>query len=176
MLKNYEEKLKNSLKSLFENDFYLIEKNLNERSISHKLACYLQKQFDELSVDCEYNGNANNPDGTKRIEVKQANGKVCSDGEEHLVYPDIIIHKRGNNDNNELIIEIKKSTNNNQSFDRQKLEFYTNGSENSSYPYKFGCFIVITTGKKENKENKECCLTWYQNGKVIKEDNINLDS
>lgn len=175
MLKNYEEKLKNSLKSLFENDFYLIEKNLNEISISHKLACYLQKQFDELSVDCEYNGNANNPDDIKLICIIEKKGKVRFDGKEHLVYPDIIVHKRGSNDYNELIIEIKKSTNNKRNkrcFDHAKLEFYTNESKNSFYPYKLGCFMIINTGQKEIKK---CCLTWYQNGKVIKEENINLD-
>ena len=43
-------------------DYYLLEKDVNERSITHKLAGYLQKHlsehFDEhYDVDCEYNRN-----------------------------------------------------------------------------------------------------------------------
>lgn len=47
--------IKNVLKKLRESDFQLLEINVNERTISHKLAEHLQKNIVDLSVDCEYN-------------------------------------------------------------------------------------------------------------------------
>jgi hypothetical protein len=49
------EKVKYCLLKLKRRDKYLLEKDLNERTITHKLATYLQEQFQELNVDCEYN-------------------------------------------------------------------------------------------------------------------------
>ena len=40
---------------LFKNDSFLLENSVNERSISHKLVIYLEKQFPDWDVDCEYN-------------------------------------------------------------------------------------------------------------------------
>lgn len=43
------------------NDRYLLENNLNERAITHKLAEYYQLLFREWNVDCEYNRNLGKP-------------------------------------------------------------------------------------------------------------------
>ena len=37
------------------NTEFLLEKNLNERTITHKLANYFEKYFSNYDVDCEYN-------------------------------------------------------------------------------------------------------------------------
>lgn len=50
-------KIKKGLNYLLKNDSYLLENNLSERSITHKLAEYYQKIFFEWNVDCEYNKN-----------------------------------------------------------------------------------------------------------------------
>ena len=47
--------LKNALKKLREFDSQLLEINVNERTISHKLAEHIQEKIYDLSVDCEYN-------------------------------------------------------------------------------------------------------------------------
>ncbi len=49
------QKIRTSLKKLREHDNTLLEINVNERTISHKLAEYIQNGFLEFSVDCEYN-------------------------------------------------------------------------------------------------------------------------
>jgi hypothetical protein len=51
---------------LLENDRYLLERNVNERSITHKLAEYYQDLFKNWNVDCEYNKNLS---GTKKIMI-----------------------------------------------------------------------------------------------------------
>jgi hypothetical protein len=48
-------KLEAAIISLLEEDHYLIQNNVSERAITHKLAEYLQKEFPEYKVDCEYN-------------------------------------------------------------------------------------------------------------------------
>lgn len=51
-------KIEIAIDFLFSNDLYLLERGLNERSISSKLANYLQLLFFGYNVDCEYNGDA----------------------------------------------------------------------------------------------------------------------
>ena len=46
-----------ALSELIERDSFLFEADANERSITHKLAEYLQAQFQDWNVDCEYNRN-----------------------------------------------------------------------------------------------------------------------
>jgi len=51
------EKIKIGLDSLLSYDGYLLENNVSERAITHKLAEHYQKLFPEWNVDCEYNRN-----------------------------------------------------------------------------------------------------------------------
>ena len=44
-----------ALNKLKQQDHQLLEISINERTISHKLAEYMQKEFSDLFVDCEYN-------------------------------------------------------------------------------------------------------------------------
>lgn len=43
-------KLNNALSELFKKDKILIKNNINERTISHRLAIYLQKEFQDYDV------------------------------------------------------------------------------------------------------------------------------
>jgi hypothetical protein len=146
------EKVKKALDKLKNKDEYLLEKNHSERCIAHRLAIYLEEQFNyEYDVDCEYNRELDN---SKRVEL---------DDEDKLVYPDIIVHKRGTNQNNLLILEIKKS-NNDQSKgrnkDKSKLEQYT--SKSKSLKYKLGIFIDIEVGEKIKRSYE---IELFENGK-----------
>lgn len=46
-----------SVRRLIKDDRYLLEKEVNERSQTHKLAEYLQAYLPDWNVDCEYNKN-----------------------------------------------------------------------------------------------------------------------
>lgn len=48
-------KVEKAINILSKNDAFLLEGNVNERSISHKLAEYLQQEFNDWNVDYEYN-------------------------------------------------------------------------------------------------------------------------
>jgi hypothetical protein len=51
------EKIISCINELFANDQYLLLNNANERTIAHRFAVYLEKEFEhsEYKVDCEYN-------------------------------------------------------------------------------------------------------------------------
>lgn len=53
-LKQIESKVKTALQCLIKNDSFLLSNNTNERSITHKLAEYLQQEFPEQII---YNKN-----------------------------------------------------------------------------------------------------------------------
>ena len=104
MINAVKQKVSLALEKLFKEDHYLLEEDANERSISHRLALYLQEMFPKWDVDCEYNRNLK--------EVKSLNmPSSCvswDDTEARTVFPDIIVHHRGTNENL-LVIEMKKT-------------------------------------------------------------------
>jgi len=91
-------------------DLLLID--VNERSITHRLGIYLQEQFPEWDVDCEYNRLIDNKKQmvlTKRLKAKIGE-TTPEDTQAKTVYPDLIIHHRISTENL-VVIEVKKSTN-----------------------------------------------------------------
>jgi len=134
---------------LLKNDAVLLINDVNERSITHKLAEYLQLQFPDWDVDCEYNRKG---DATKTID---GNMEECAEHKkQYRVYPDIIIHRRNTNDNL-LVIEVKKNTSTkNKECDERKLIEFTKKGE---YHYSYGLFI-------EFYESLKCIGEWYEKG------------
>ena len=168
--------VKSALKLLNKKDKHLMLYNLNEQAIAHQLAVKLAKYFAKLNVDCEYNGNVDANKGRKEIQMlndklgkfKSRRHKPHLPREEVInlsVTPDIIIHKRGRNRDNMLIVEIKKSTNKNTyafEFDEEKVKAYTlpegHSSDKSFFCYKFGLILIIGCLEHETDE-----LIWYEN-------------
>lgn len=141
--------LNKSIDELFEKDSQIILEsyNLHERTITHKLAIYIEKHFQDTHyvVDVEYNRMRNvygeNVIGNaigKNLDFEKY-GKDPSN-----VYPDIIVHKRDTN-NNLLEIELKMQwKNTKRDFDYQKINEYID-----QLGYQFGVYIELT----ENREN-----------------------
>jgi hypothetical protein len=138
-------KFSRALQVFTENDLHLLIHNANERTVTHKLAEYLQDQFSEYNVDCEYNRNGHEP---KRVRLDDAYDEP--EGKKYKsIYPDIIVHRRGTNEHNLLIVEAKKSTDSRgaarELFDKKKLVAYAT-SEELHYPV--GIYIFFYTGKR----------------------------
>lgn len=118
---------------LYSNDKYLIDHQVNERSIVFRFAPYLQSELEKTNkykkynLDCEFNRNMDDP-------------KFIHEGEPG-VYPDLIIHRRGNNNNNLLIIEFKTYWNDNTAEDESKIREFVNLDR--SYKYKYGFSVVF---------------------------------
>ena len=129
-----EKHLINALEKLLEKDGYLLKVKANERSITHKVGLYLASEFLSFDVDCEYNR-----DGVSSKElISLANEKITADSTEAVtVYPDIIIHQRGANKKNLLVIEAKKSNSSvKDEVDLNKLKAFKRDLK-----YKFAAFV-----------------------------------
>lgn len=50
-------RIEKSLNMLIRNDLFLFEIDVHERTISHRLAVYLEQEFPSWNVDCEYDRN-----------------------------------------------------------------------------------------------------------------------
>ncbi len=131
------EKIRNAYLKLLKNDSYLLKVDTNERSITHRFAIYLEDEFPDYNVDCEYNRNDTDIKKIKKIELisKKYISATDKEGNTVSVYPDIIIHRRGTKDNF-IVIEAKKTTTNNNNNDEEKLKAYKNDLK-----YRYAFFV-----------------------------------
>ena len=148
------------------NGLYVGEKDrgwgaASERAIAHRLAVYLERELRNdgivedgglISVDCEYNRHL---DGMKThripekligiVEDAKRKPKPISDDEGFYVFsiaPDIIVHRRGEDDLNLLVVELKKTTNNEiPEYDDLKLSCFTKEG-GDEYGYLIGFAVV----------------------------------
>ena len=149
-----EEKVNLALDTFYEKDKYLIDNDIHERSMTHKLAIYLEELFKEYDVDCEYNKNISESKKIHDIESEiQKIRKIEKDEykDSVVVFPDITIHKRGNKLKNLLVIEVKKDNaiKNNKSkleeIDILKLKAYTTEDLN----YRYGIYINLKNSREK---------------------------
>ena len=97
-----------ALQKLVTSDAYLLTHNLGERCISSRLAMYLQDEFPEHSADAEYNRAGDVP---KRLDLAEDCANYQDEDGQSLVVPDIIVHTRGAEGPNILVLEVKKTSN-----------------------------------------------------------------
>lgn len=158
LLNQLKEIVSQALDELYFKDDYLIKNgsksnsHLSERSIMFRLGIYIDRIMGEkFNVDTEYNRNGADLKRYCNIDINKDKEVCC--------VPDIIIHKRGNNDNNILIIEIKPWWNQDNKTDIIKLKYFTDNTH--QYKYKFGLSLHI------GKTKEECCFQWLANGEIV---------
>ena len=109
-------RVKKAIQNLKESDLYLFEHNASERSIIYRFAMWLEVEFLEWCVDCEY--NLSPPDNWADIraryadvEARRKEREATKSSEDEIVsfYPDIVVHQRGKKENL-LVIEVRKSS------------------------------------------------------------------
>ena len=150
----------------------IIRIDINERTLSARLMFHLQtlllneiyqENYKEYSVDCEYNR-------INEIEYKIL--KVCEYIEktknfeevDKKVYPDIIVHKRNEN-NNLIVIEMKKVNSyiKKKENDKNRLKAMTNPRKLNNFNYILGVYFEVdTTG------NNNHIIEFFVNGKEYK--------
>ena len=162
-----------ALEKLKHDDAFLLEHDLNEQCISHKFAEILQPLFFPLNVDCEYNGNVQDPLNRKRIYIlkgkleklgllKERETESEGDYADRSVFPDIIIHRRGQTENY-CIIEVKKNSSKvKYDYDFLKLECYTLDMFGNQLGYQLGVFVELIVGNEIGYNIK-----YYKNGEEI---------
>jgi hypothetical protein len=112
-------RLEAALHRLLQEDRYLLENDLSERCIASRLAMYLQESLPEYNVDVEYNRDAAEP---KRLDIPEGCANRQDEHGRGLVVPDVVVHRRGRDGPNILVLEVKK-TSNPESFgcDRERI-------------------------------------------------------
>ena len=150
-----------SLSQLYAKDHYLIDNTpmngesdgkhyVGERAIVFRFAHYLLSNIEkmdvdpDLSLDCEYNRNG----CLNKALPSFPRG----------VIPDVIIHKRGSNDKNVLVMEFKTYWNDKQENDENKIIKLTD--QQGKYKYAYGMTVLIGSDKPK--------INLFVDGKEIK--------
>ncbi|MBI1248134.1 hypothetical protein GC197_09870 [bacterium] len=168
-----EQLFQKAIYTFFQKEQKLLLIDANERSISHKLAEHLLRAMPEhrygFQIDCEYNRHDLDP---KRLDlnppllVDYPNHVSTWDDKGTTVYPDIIVHQRRLQENL-LVIEIKKSTNNdNRERDLKKLKEFV---RHPDYEYEFALFLDIRTGHHIEKDLCARAIWFHCEGNVAVE-------
>lgn len=138
--------LRRALGNLLARDSYLLEVDANERTIAARLALYLQSEFPNWHVDCEYNRDGIEPKRLGNLELDPSS----EDTEARTVFPDIIVHERGTG-NNYLVLELKKTSNTvPRNVDFAKLQGYRR-----QLHYRHAVFVEIAVGNEPKIERLE---------------------
>ncbi len=128
--------LEETAEIFYKKEIKLIDNGVCERCVMFKFCTYFQKKIQKskllkkYNLDCEYNRNKYKPKGTRRFP--------------RGTYPDIILHRRGENTSNLAIIECKmkreswKREKGNIEKDKIKIEDFTDGNQ-----YCFDCGIIL---------------------------------
>jgi hypothetical protein len=99
---------------------------------------YLQHEFPEHHVDVEHNRDADTP---KRLRLPDECANDVDEHGESLVVPDVIVHRRDPEGPNILVLEVKKTTNQDPLHcDSMRIRAFR-----SQYGYEFAALIVCET-------------------------------
>jgi len=139
-----------ALTKLYKNQRYLILNRVSERSIVFWFGVYFfeglkDSEYANYDLDIEYNRNLSNAKKTRHFP--------------RGTYPDLIVHERGSNNNNVLVIEFKTWWNRQQSKDIQKIKDFTDTT--GEYNFQTGLFIEL--GREETE------IKVLINGEVVDE-------
>ena len=144
-----------ALQQLYDTDISLIQRHAHERSIAFRFGLYFtalvpQSSFAGvgITVDFDYNRNG--------VNAKLMEGF----NPRHGVFPDIILHQRGFNDVNILVIEFKGVWNRKlrkRAEDIRKLRGFTH-PERNDYQYGLGAFVDLNTTYANTQ------ITYFING------------
>lgn len=152
------EVLSSALERVVKEDTDLLRYDVNERSITHRLAVYLEEEVSgKWDVDVEYN-RVGEDEVSKAVPMEYLKSKIPDDVDPEdldakTVYPDVIVHNRGETYENLLVIEAKKSGGSGE-YDREKLTAYK-----EELRYKHGVFVTFK-GIRAGEDPGYCC-DWH---------------
>lgn len=125
-----------AVREFYAHEVFLLERDLGERALTHRLAVHIEKQFPGWEVDCDYNRLG---ERTMRLP----HGTIVST-DDHLgksIYPDIVVHQRAI-PNNLLAIEVRKASNHQPiEHDQHKLKALTD--PHLWFAYAIGTLVTL---------------------------------
>jgi hypothetical protein len=129
-------KIVTGLREFYAHETYLLEKDLGERALTHRLAVAVEGQFPGWQVDCNY-------DRLGERTLRLPHGTIIST-DDHLgksIYPDIVVHQR-EIPNNLLAIELRKAANHQPvEHDQHKLQALTD--PHLWFAFRIGVLLIL---------------------------------
>src|SRR5689334_3119227 len=129
-------KLISALQEFYARETYILERDLGEGTLTHRLAVLVEVNFAGWQVDCDY-------DRLGERTLRLPHGTVIST-DDHLaksIYPDIVVHQR-DIPNNLLAIEIRKASNHQPlEHDQHKLKGLTD--PHLWFAYSIGVMVTL---------------------------------
>jgi hypothetical protein len=98
-------KVVDALREFYARETHLLEKDLGERTLTHRLAVHLETQFTGWDVDCDYNRL-----GERLLRLPKGSIVSTDDGNGKSVFPDIVVHRRAVPENL-LAVEVRRAGN-----------------------------------------------------------------
>jgi hypothetical protein len=133
-------KLVAALQEFYARESYLLERDLGERALAHRLAVQIECQFAGWDVDCDYNRL-----GERMLRLPRGTIVSTDDALGKSVYPDIVVHQRAV-PKNLLAVEVRKAANHQPlDHDRYKLKALTD--PHLWFAYLIG--VLLTLAKKQ---------------------------
>lgn len=166
--------IEDALYCFYKNDFSLMnykteDKAVSERCMVFRIGWYIQNymnketKWSSFDLDAEYNRCFEHPKSMYKQTLDGIKEKIGD------AVPDLLIHKRRENDSNMVVFEFKKNglyVKNGKDADYRKLEYFTDST--NEYKYKYGLWIVLYKNKKadihiliDGKERADKKYTWY---------------
>lgn len=146
------QKINSCVDKIYSKDKYLFDCKVCERCLMFRLAYYLQAEFPDYFVDCEFNKMGFNE---YKHEYKVEPTRQGSDLKK--MYADIIVHKRNSDARDNFIcLEIKR-TKNGLDNDLERLKIMTNQNgfrykgDNYKYAYDYGFSIRLPKSKDKSE-------------------------
>jgi hypothetical protein len=130
------DKVVSALAEFYARETFLFAHDLGERTLTHRLAVYLEKQFSGWQVDCDYNRL-----GERSLRLPHGTIVSTDDSIGKSIYPDIVVHQR-EIPNNLLAVEVRKASNHQPpEHDRHKLRALTD--PHLWFAYWIGVYLVL---------------------------------
>ena len=129
-------KLIAALQEFYARETYILERDLGECALTHRLAVLVEVNFAGWEVDCDY-------DRLGERTLRLPHGTVIST-DDHLaksIYPDIVVHQRAV-PKNHIAIEVRKASNHQPvEHDRHKLRALTD--QHIWFAYWIGVLVLL---------------------------------
>jgi hypothetical protein len=130
------DKLVAALGEFYAREAWLLDNDLGERTLTHRLAVHLEKPFAGWEVDCNYDRL-----GERTLRLPKGSIVSTDDRLAKSIFPDIVVHRRAIPENL-LAIEVRKATNHQPpEHDQHKLRALTD--PHLWFAYRIGVFLVL---------------------------------
>jgi hypothetical protein len=125
-----------ALGDFYARETWLLEHDLGERTLTHRVAVYLEKQYEGWEVDCNYDRL-----GERTLRLPKGSIVSTDDRLGKSIFPDIVVHRRAIPENL-LAIEVRKATNHQPpEHDQHKLRALTD--PHLWFAYRIGVYLVL---------------------------------